>query len=137
MRIKISSESEIDGAAREFLEAVGSSRLIAFHGQMGAGKTTFISALCRVMGVADDVTSPTFSIINEYRDSGGNPVYHFDFYRIEDDREAFDLALDEYFESGALCLMEWPENVEGFLPDEVVDVNITVDSDGSRLIETS
>ena len=122
MKIRIASESELDRAAREFIDAIGSNRHIAFQGQMGAGKTTFISALCRALGVSDDVSSPTFSIINEYRTSEGKPIYHFDFYRIEDHREAMDLGLDDYFDSGALCLMEWPENVADFLPDDTVNV---------------
>ncbi len=134
MKITIVNEAEIDRAAREFLDAIGDRRHIAFHAPMGAGKTTFTSALCRVLGVEDDVTSPTFSIINEYRDSADRPLFHFDFYRIDDDAQALDLGLDEYFDSGALCLMEWPENVEAHLPDDTLDVNIAVAADGSREI---
>lgn len=134
MKITIANESEIDRAAREFLKAIGDRRHIAFRAPMGAGKTTFTSALCRVLGVADDVNSPTFSIINEYRDSRGGTVFHFDFYRIEDSAQAFDLGLDEYFGSGALCLMEWPENVGEFLPDDTLDVEIGVGDGGERTI---
>lgn len=136
MTIKISSENEIDRAAAEFLKALGNEKHIAFHAPMGAGKTTFISALCRALGVSDDVSSPTFSIINEYRTSEGKPIYHFDFYRIEDRREAMDLGLDDYFDSGALCLMEWPENVADFLPDDTVNVEIRVNDKGERELIT-
>lgn len=134
MKILISNEADIERGAREFLDAVGSRRHIAFHAPMGAGKTTFTSAICRVLGVEDDVNSPTFSIINEYRDAGGAPVFHFDFYRIDSPAQALDLGLDEYFDSDALCLMEWPENVDGFLPDDTLDVSISVGDDGSRTI---
>ncbi|MDE6381717.1 MAG: tRNA (adenosine(37)-N6)-threonylcarbamoyltransferase complex ATPase subunit type 1 TsaE [Muribaculaceae bacterium] len=134
MTITVKSEKDIDRAAREFLEAAGARRHIAFHAPMGAGKTTFTSAICRVLGVTDDVSSPTFSIINEYRDRDNRPVFHFDFYRIDNDAQAFDLGLDEYFDSGALCLMEWPENAEAFLPDDTLHVSIGVLDDGSRII---
>lgn len=134
MKITITTENDIDRAAREFLDAIGDSRHIAFRAPMGAGKTTFTSALCRALGVADDVSSPTFSIINEYRDAADRPVYHFDFYRIDDDAQALDLGLDEYFDSDALCLMEWPENVDAFLPDDTLFVEISVGADGSRTI---
>lgn len=134
MTIRIKDENELSRAAAEFLTAIGPKRHVAFHGPMGAGKTTLISAVCSHLGVEDDVNSPTFSIINEYRDSEGEPVYHFDFYRIDDERQALDLGLDEYFDSGALCLMEWPENAEGFLPDDTLNVKIEVDDDGSRTV---
>ena len=124
MKITIPALSEIDRVAGEFLSAIGSRRHVAFHAPMGGGKTTFIAALCRALGVEDDVNSPTFSIINEYRTKENSPVFHFDFYRIDDDRQACDLGLDEYFDSGALCLMEWPENVEAFLPDDTLHVEI-------------
>ncbi len=134
MKITIATEDKIGRAAREFLSAVGDRRHIAFHAPMGAGKTTFISALCRVSGVEDDITSPTFSIINEYRDREDRPIFHFDFYRIDNDAQALDLGLDEYFDSGALCLMEWPENADRFLPDDTLDVDIAVADDGARVI---
>ncbi len=134
MTITVKSEKDIDRAAREFLDAAGTRRHIAFHAPMGAGKTTFTSAICRVLGVTDDVSSPTFSIINEYRDRDNRTVFHFDFYRIDNDAQAADLGLDEYFDSGALCLMEWPENAEAFLPDDTLAVSIDVLDDGSRII---
>ena len=137
MKISIKSEAELPRAAETFLQEIGDAGHIAFHAPMGAGKTTFINALCGVLGTDDDVSSPTFSIINEYRTREGDTIYHFDFYRIEDRREALDLGLDEYFDSGALCLMEWPENVEDFLPDDTLHVSIDVEDDGSRIIRLS
>ncbi|MBD5189533.1 MAG: tRNA (adenosine(37)-N6)-threonylcarbamoyltransferase complex ATPase subunit type 1 TsaE [Bacteroidales bacterium] len=138
MKIRIENIADLEAAAREFMCAIGDRRHIAFHAEMGAGKTTFISALCKVAGMEDEATSPTFSIVNEYQTPEGGPgrIYHFDFYRIETPEETLDLGLDDYFESGALCLMEWPENVEDFLPDDTLDVYIDVDADGVRTIHT-
>lgn len=135
MRIRIANEAEIDAAAAEFLRATAGKRHIAFYAPMGAGKTTLSAAICRVLGVRDDVNSPTFSIINEYLASDGSSIFHFDFYRIEDSRQAMELGLDEYFDSGALCLMEWPENAGEFLPEDTLRVDIRVEEDGARLIE--
>lgn len=108
----------------------------AFSGEMGAGKTTFIAALCKELGVEDDFAgSPTFSIINEYRsDTTAELIYHFDLYRIENMEEAFDIGVEDYFDSGALCLLEWPEKIADILPDDTVDVNITVNPDGTRTL---
>ena len=133
MEIRIENIEEIVSAAREFLRATEGHNHIAFHGSMGAGKTTFISALCEALGMEDEATSPTFSIVNEYR-GAGRRVYHFDFYRIESPEETLDLGLDDYFDSGALCLMEWPENVEDFLPDDTLDVTIEETEEGGRVI---
>ena len=125
----------LETAARQFLKAIGDNRLVAFYAPMGAGKTTFITALCKVLGISGDaVSSPTFAIINEYRTSGGEPVFHFDFYRIEKAAEALDIGLYDYLDSGALCLMEWPENIEDLLPQETLKVRISVNRDGSRLL---
>lgn len=121
-------------AARAFVDNIGSRRLFAFNGGMGAGKTTFIAEVCRILGADDDFGSPTFSILNEYEDRDGNPIYHFDFYRIEDPNEALDIGVEAYFESGALCLMEWPENIGRLLPEEAVMVSLSVNDDGSRVI---
>ena len=102
---------------------------------MGAGKTTFTTALCKVLGVREDaVSSPTFSIVNEYRSGSGEPVYHFDFYRIEKTSEALDIGLYDYLDSGALCIMEWPENIEELLPEETLRVHITPTPSGTRIL---
>ena len=134
-QIVIPSLSEIDAAAEEFLRRIGDRRLVAFYAPMGAGKTTFTTALCRRLGVrADAVSSPTFAIINEYRAADGEPVFHFDFYRIEKPEEALDIGLYDYLDSGALCLMEWPENIEDLLPPETLRVRIDVARDGVRTL---
>ena len=114
----------LDAAAAEFLDAVGDERLIAFYGHLGAGKTTFIKALCDNLGVEDNVCSPTFTIVNEYQAASGEPVYHFDFYRVDSLKEAADLGLEEYFYSGSFCFMEWPEKIADLLPEETVEVRI-------------
>lgn len=133
--IVINSLTELDFAASQFLEQVKGHELIAFHAPMGAGKTTFTTALCRVLGVdSDAVSSPTFSIVNEYRTASGDPVFHFDFYRISKLEEALDIGLFDYLDSGFLCLMEWPENVEDLLPEETLHVFISVKEDGTREI---
>ena len=134
-QITITDLQDLPRAAAEFLKAIGDWRLIAFYAPMGAGKTTFTTALCKALGVQEDaVSSPTFAIVNEYRAASGEPVYHFDFYRIERPEEALDIGLYDYLDSGALCLMEWPENIEGLLPEETLKVTISVNPDGSRLI---
>lgn len=130
--IKIESLETIDKAAREFAALMGDETVYAFYGEMGAGKTTFINALCRELGVEDDPTSsPSFAIVNEYRsDTTAELIYHFDLYRLEDVEEALDLGIEDYFDSGALCLLEWPERVEPLLPDDVVKVTVKADADG-------
>lgn len=136
MTLTIENIGQIDKAAAEFLELIGDRRLIAFHAPMGAGKTTFTAALCRALGVQEDaIGSPTFAIVNEYRTRNGEAVYHFDFYRITKPEEALDIGLWDYLDSGSLCLMEWPENVEGLLPEETLEVGITVRPDGARVLE--
>lgn len=133
--IQISGLEDLDRAAREFLEAIGNNTLIAFYAPMGAGKTTFTTAVCKALGVKEDaISSPTFAIVNEYRGEAGKPIYHFDFYRIERPEEALDIGLYDYLDSGELCLMEWPENIEGLLPEETLKVNIQVNADGSRTL---
>ena len=133
--LHIASLSEIDAAAEEFLRRTSGRSLIAFHASMGAGKTTFITALCRCLGVrADAVSSPTFAIVNEYRTASGEPLFHFDFYRITKLEEALDIGLYDYLDSGALCLMEWPENIGPLLPEETLEVHIDVGPDGSRTL---
>ena len=132
--VVIATEADLPKAAAEFMQKAGDARIMAFHGQMGAGKTTFITALCRFLGVEDNVTSPTFTIVNEYRGGDGEPIYHFDFYRIRRIEEALDIGLYEYFDSGALCLMEWPEMISGLLPEETLEIEISIAEDGSRLL---
>ena len=133
--IKISNLSEIDAAAKEFLAQTAGRNLIAFYAPMGAGKTTFTTAICRELGVRDDaMSSPTFAIVNEYRTAKGESVFHFDFYRIEKESEALDIGLYDYLDSGCLCLMEWPENIEGLLPEETLKVSISVLEYGARLL---
>lgn len=133
--IKILGLESIDAAASEFLSEIGDRKLIAFHAPMGAGKTTFTTALCRVLGVnSDSVSSPTFAIVNEYRGGRGEPIFHFDFYRIETIAEALDIGFYDYIDSGALCLMEWPERIEDILPEETLRVRIDVQDDGSRVL---
>ncbi|MEA4868331.1 MAG: tRNA (adenosine(37)-N6)-threonylcarbamoyltransferase complex ATPase subunit type 1 TsaE [Rikenellaceae bacterium] len=132
--IRIESLKELGDAARLFLDGIGESRVIAFYGAMGAGKTTFIKALCDVLGVEDDVNSPTFNIINEYRSENGDAVYHFDFYRIEKVSEAMDIGFEEYVYSGDLCLIEWPQNIEQILPVDTLKVQISVLDDGCRVV---
>lgn len=134
--IAIHSLEELPEAAQAFLSEIGNNRLIAFYAPMGAGKTTFTTAICHRLGVKEDaVSSPTFAILNEYRAGNGEPVFHFDFYRINRLAEALDLGLYDYLDSGCLCLMEWPENIEELLPEETLRVHISVQPDGSRLVE--
>lgn len=132
MNIKIQSLDNIDEAAIEFIKAMGDNTVFAFHGEMGAGKTTFIKAICENLGVSDTINSPTFAIINEYRSDSGELIYHFDFYRINKIEEAFDFGYEDYFYSGSLCFIEWPEKVESLLPNDTVNVSIRVLEDGSR-----
>lgn len=139
MEIRINSIEAIRDAAREFINHIGDARVYAFYGKMGAGKTTFIKAICEELGSKDVITSPTFSIVNEYGVSSSTPcfgesVFHFDFYRIKKLEEVYDMGYEEYFYSGALCLIEWPELIEEILPDDAVRVNIIEQEDGSRTI---
>lgn len=134
--IKINDLDTIRQAAKEFVAAMDDRTVFAFRGKMGAGKTTFIKAICEELGVEDVINSPTFAIINEYRsDATGELIYHFDFYRINKLSEAEDIGTEDYFYSGALCFIEWPEKIEDLLPGDVVEVTITEDADGSRTVE--
>lgn len=133
--IVIRSLQEIDRAAEAFLAEVAGHNIIALYAPMGAGKTTFTTALCRQLGVREDaVSSPTFAIVNEYRTAAGEPLYHFDFYRISKPQEALDIGLYEYLDSGALCIMEWAENIADLLPDETLVVTISVLPDETRVL---
>lgn len=132
--IHIDSPESLPEAAAKFVSLMGDETVYAFFGEMGAGKTTFINAVCKSLGVEDDVTSsPSFSIINEYRsDTTAELIYHFDLYRLESLDEAFDIGVEDYFDSGALCLLEWPERIADILPDDTVRVDVKVNGDGSR-----
>ena len=136
MQIIIKSPETIRESATAFVEAMGDSTIFAFYGSMGAGKTTFIKAICEEMGVEDVITSPTFAIVNEYRSAtSGELIYHFDFYRIKKQEEVYDMGYEDYIESGAVCFMEWPELIEELLPEDVVKVSIKQQEDGSRIVE--
>jgi tRNA threonylcarbamoyladenosine biosynthesis protein TsaE len=133
--IIINSLQDLDRAAGEFLEEIGDNKIIALYAPMGAGKTTFTTALCKRLGVVEDaVSSPTFAIVNEYRTASGERMYHFDFYRITKLQEAVDIGFFDYIDSGDLCIMEWPENIEDILPEETLRVSIKVLPDESRVI---
>ena len=132
---------EIDKVAEEFIRYISESDLqsniLAFYGKMGAGKTTFIKAICKTLGVQDNVNSPTFTIINEYKSAKGFPIYHFDFYRINRLQEAYDIGTEDYFSGSGLCLIEWPEKIAEILPEDCIKVSITTNPDLSRTIEIS
>lgn len=132
--IEIKNLEQLPEAAREFVELMGDYTIFAFYGEMGAGKTTFIKELCKALGVEDDITnSPSFSIINEYRsDSTAELIYHFDCYRLETVDEAVEIGTEDYFDSGAVCLIEWPERITELLPADTVRVNLKVNGDDSR-----
>ena len=136
MEIKITSLEQIHDAARQFIEAMGDNTVFAFYGKMGAGKTTFIKAVCECLGVEDVINSPTFAIVNESRSGSGELIYHFDFYRIKKLEEVYDMGYEDYFYSGALCFIEWPELVEDLLPADAVKVSIEEDEDGTRRVKS-
>lgn len=133
--ITIHDLSDLDRAAWEFLKEIGNHKIVAFFAPMGAGKTTFTTAICKALGVREDaVSSPTFAIINEYKTGTGDSMYHFDFYRITRIAEALDVGFYDYIDSGRLCIIEWPENIEEILPDETLRISITVNPDDSRTV---
>ena len=134
--INIASLEALSAAAKQFIGEMDDATVFAFTGEMGAGKTTFIGELCRQLGVSSEETnSPSFAIINEYRsETTAELIYHFDCYRLENEQEAIDIGAEDYFDSGALCLIEWPEKIENLLPDDTVVVNVTVNDDGSRTL---
>ena len=134
MEIKIDNLENIHLAAKEFVANMGTSKVFAFYGKMGAGKTTFIKAVCEFLGVEDVITSPTFAIVNEYRTNNGEPIYHFDFYRIKKLEEVYDMGYEDYFYSGAPCFIEWPELIEELLPEDAIKVTIAEQENGSRCI---
>ncbi len=135
LRISIPDLASIDDAARELIDTWPDSRIFAFYGEMGAGKTTMIKALCRVLQVTDVTSSPSFGLIYEYRTRGSDSVYHFDFYRIEQLEEAYDIGYEEYIDSGQYCFIEWPEKIATLLPPETVNVNLKITGNNERTME--
>lgn len=135
MEINIQSIDTIREAARQFINLIGDHKVFAFYGTMGAGKTTFIKAVCEELGVDDVITSPTFAIVNEYSANPSLLIYHFDFYRIKKIEEVYDMGYEDYFYSGNLCFIEWPELIEDLLPDDAVRVTITEQPDGTRKLK--
>lgn len=133
--LTIESIESIDKVAKEFIEIMGDKKVYAFNGKMGAGKTTFIKAICECMGVQETINSPTFSIVNEYEAKNGDIIYHFDCYRINKIQEALDFGADEYLNSGNICFIEWAENIAPLLPDSITNVNIEEITNGTRKIE--
>ena len=134
MKLILKNLSDIEDAARKFVDNMGNSSVFAFYGEMGAGKTTFIKAICSALGVTEIITSPTFSIVNEYEKTNGEPIFHFDFYRIKNIEEAYDFGYEDYFYSGHLCFIEWPELVEPLLPENVIKVQILIEDNEQRSI---
>ncbi len=135
MKIIINSLSELPEAAAKFLKAIGNHKIVTFNAPMGTGKTTLISEICRQAGIVDEPSSPTFAIVNEYKLSNDpGSIYHFDCYRLEDIAEALDMGTEDYLESGNLCLIEWPEIISPLLPDDTLEVSISENPDGSRII---
>lgn len=133
--LKIESLDSINAAAQKFVENMGEGKVFAFYGKMGAGKTTFIKAVCECLGVEDTVTSPTFAIVNEYQSTKVDyPIYHFDFYRIKKLDEVYDMGYEDYFYGGGVCFIEWPELIEELLPEDAVKVEIKENEDGTRTI---
>jgi len=130
--IIISDLQHIGEAAREFVNLIGEHTVFAFYGKMGAGKTTFVKAVCEELGVSEVITSPTFAIVNEYQGRDGKPIFHFDFYRIKKLEEVYDMGYEDYFFSGSLCFIEWPELIEELLPTDAVRVSIEEQKDGTR-----
>ena len=133
--IVISSLQELDNAAARFLSQLGDQTVIVFSGALGAGKTTFIQAICRNLGITVEVNSPTFSLVNEYFTPAGDSIFHFDLYRIDSPEELFDMGYEEYFYSGSLCLVEWPEKARNLVPEDALWVNIETGDKESRLIQ--
>ncbi len=134
MEIEIEDLANIRKAAEEFIANMGNSKVFAFYGKMGAGKTTFIKSICECLGVEDVITSPTFAIVNEYRTNTDEPIYHFDFYRIKKLEEVYDMGYEDYFYSGAPCFIEWPELIENLLPEDAIKVTISEQENGRRTV---
>ena len=137
MKILIKDKRQLTAVAKKLLKHAGDSKIFAFYGSLGAGKTTIIKAICEVLGAIDIVSSPTFTLVNEYRTSKGEILYHIDFYRIKKLEEAFDIGIEEYLTGDSYCFMEWPEIIEEILPPEMVSIRITVDENELRTLMIS
>jgi tRNA threonylcarbamoyladenosine biosynthesis protein TsaE len=137
MRIIIKDKKHLPEAVKRIIKYIQGHKILAFYGEMGAGKTTIIKALCRILGAEDIVSSPTFTMVNEYRTAKGEILYHIDFYRIKNPEEVFDIGIEEYFGSGSFCLMEWPELIEDILPDDTIKIKITVGAKELRFLDIS
>ncbi len=135
MRIVIKDKRYLPAAAGKLLKYAGKARIMGFYGSLGAGKTTIIKAVCKILGATDLVSSPTFTLVNEYRTRSGEPLYHIDFYRIKEKEEVFDLGIEEYFSGNSYCFLEWPELIEEILPPETLRIKITVDNLGERILD--
>jgi len=136
MNIEVNHLTELTSVAKALISFAGEEQIFIFEGEMGAGKTTFIKAFCRELGVSDVVSSPTFSLVNEY-EAQGSVIYHFDFYRIKNLQEAYDIGYEEYFYSGNICLVEWPERITEILPEHYISVQITAGSPDQRTFSFS
>ena len=134
MEILIKDKRHLSSAAKQLLKQSGENKIFAFYGSMGAGKTTFIKAICESLGAIDIVTSPTFTLVNEYKTSDGESIFHIDFYRIKKQEEVFDFGIEEYLSGDSYCFMEWPELIEEILPPETVKVKISVDKNKQRIL---
>lgn len=137
MKILIKDKRHLNTAAKQLLEQSGENKIFAFYGSMGAGKTTFIKAICRTLGAVDIVSSPTFTLVNEYKTSSGESLYHIDFYRIRKQEEVYDFGIEEYLTGDSYCFMEWPELIEEILPEETIKVRISVDENEQRILSIS
>jgi tRNA threonylcarbamoyladenosine biosynthesis protein TsaE len=136
MTLQFQSLNELDAVSRQLLDEAGTQRIWLFEGEMGAGKTTLIKALCRAVGVVSVVQSPTFGLINEYTTQTGEPVYHFDCYRLRNEAEALDIGVEEYFDSGHYCFVEWPEKIGALWPSTFYQINLSANATGKRTVET-
>jgi tRNA threonylcarbamoyladenosine biosynthesis protein TsaE len=137
MKILIKDKRHLNAAAKQLLDFTRENRIFAFYGSMGAGKTTIIKAICQTLGAVDIVSSPTFTLVNEYKTSSGESLYHIDFYRIRKQEEVFDFGIEEYLTGDSYCFMEWPELIEEILPEETIRVRISVDENEQRILSIS
>jgi tRNA threonylcarbamoyladenosine biosynthesis protein TsaE len=135
MKIFIKDKRHLNEAAKMLLKQFHENRIFAFYGAMGSGKTTFIKSICNVLGATDIVSSPTFTLVNEYKTKSGEPIYHIDFYRIKKQEEVYDFGIEEYLTGDSYCFMEWPELIEEILPPESIRVRISVDKEKQRTLE--